>query len=105
MKVEIKEEIYRKIEERVKTKEEFKDVEEYIEHILKQVIKKLESKKQVPAFSEEEEKAVKDESKSKTNLIDEAKKYFDQAQTAQQKGDWAVYGENIEKLESILNQL
>lgn len=64
----------------------------------------VETKTQV-SNDTKEEKTDKAESKSTINLVDEAKKYFEQAQVAQQKGDWTAYGENINKLEEILQQL
>lgn len=58
-----------------------------------------------------EEAVVKDDDigkeneKSREDLIKEAKGYFEQAQTAQQNGDWAEYGEYIKKLEETLGKL
>ncbi|MCK4554927.1 UPF0182 family protein, partial [Candidatus Parcubacteria bacterium] len=41
---------------------------------------------------------------SKEDLFKEAKKYFDRAMEAQRKGDWSLYGQEIEKLKKILEQ-
>jgi len=38
------------------------------------------------------------------DLLKEAKKYFDRAMEAQRRGDWSLYGEEIEKLRKILEQ-
>lgn len=40
----------------------------------------------------------------KKDLLEEAKKYFDRAMEAQRRGDWSLYGEEIEKLRKILEQ-
>ncbi len=40
----------------------------------------------------------------KEDLLEEAKKYFDRAMEAQRRGDWSLYGEEIEKLKKILEQ-
>ena len=42
---------------------------------------------------------------SDKNLIQQAKEYYDNALNAQQKGDWALYGQEIEKLGEILKSL
>lgn len=39
------------------------------------------------------------------NLLEQAKKHYDNALKAQQKGDWALYGEEIEKLGEIIKSL
>lgn len=44
-------------------------------------------------------------SKELTDKIKEAKQYFDAAQDAQKNGDWAGYGNNIKKLQEILNEI
>lgn len=38
------------------------------------------------------------------DLFEEAKKYFDSAIEAQRRGDWSLYGEEIEKLRKIFEQ-
>lgn len=38
-------------------------------------------------------------------LIKQAQKHFDRAQKSQQKGDWAGYGEALDELEKVLNEL
>lgn len=45
------------------------------------------------------------EDKDIHNLIDKANQYFEDSKAASQRGDWAEYGELIEKLEGALNQL
>jgi len=42
---------------------------------------------------------------SDKNLIQQAKEYYDNALNAQQRGDWALYGQEIEKLGEILKSL
>lgn len=39
------------------------------------------------------------------DLIKQANNVFNEATEAQQRGDWASYGENLEELEDLLNQL
>ncbi|RUM35166.1 MAG: CopG family transcriptional regulator [Archaeoglobus sp.] len=58
MKVEIPDEIYRKIEERVK-ETEFKSVDEYVAYILREVLESLEEEED-QVFSEEEEEKVRE---------------------------------------------
>ena len=43
--------------------------------------------------------------KNQKELIVEAKEYFQRAIQAQKQGDWALYGQEINKLSEILNQL
>ena len=50
----------------------------------------------------EAEKEEPLEEAPKKNLLEEAKKYFDGAMEAQRRGDWSLYGEEIEKLRKIL---
>ena len=42
---------------------------------------------------------------TQTELIQKAVEAFENAEAAQQKGDWAGYGEYLEELENYLNQL
>ncbi len=42
---------------------------------------------------------------SVSQLIEQANRYFNQAQTAQRTGQWAEYGRSIERLEETLRQL
>ena len=42
---------------------------------------------------------------SEKELIDKAVKAFDKAQTAQQNGDWAAYGEYLDQLDKYLHEL
>ena len=44
------------------------------------------------------------ESKDK-QLIKKARDHFDASQEAQKKGDWALYGEELKKLETTLREL
>ncbi|MBD3259842.1 CopG family transcriptional regulator [Candidatus Woesearchaeota archaeon] len=62
MKIEIKDEFIKKIENRIKQTDEFKSVEEYVNYIIEQVVSKLENKKEEskPVFSKEDEEKVKD---------------------------------------------
>ena len=70
----------------------------------------------------EEEKPSKTEKKEKTSaqiepkknekmeredkiLIKKARDHFDASQEAQKKGDWALYGEELKKLETTLTEL
>ena len=39
------------------------------------------------------------------DLIDQASRYFNQAQSAQRAGDWAEYGRSLQLLEETLKQL
>ncbi len=59
MKVEIPDELYRKIEERVK-ETEFDSVDEYVAFVLKEVLESLEEEEEEQVFSEEEEEKVKE---------------------------------------------
>jgi len=52
MKVEIPDELYRKIEERVK-ETEFNSVDEYVAFVLKEVLESLEEEEEEQVFSEE----------------------------------------------------
>jgi uncharacterized membrane protein (UPF0182 family) len=38
-------------------------------------------------------------------LAAEAKTHFDNAQAAQRAGDWALYGEELKKLEDVLTRM
>ncbi len=59
MKVEIPDELYRKIEERVK-ETEFDSVDEYVTFVLQEVLASLEEDEEEQVFSEEEEEKVKE---------------------------------------------
>ena len=58
MKVEIKDEIVTKLEERINHKKDFENVDTYVNYILEQVVKKFESKED--AYTKEEEEKVKE---------------------------------------------
>ncbi len=58
MKVEVPDEIYRKLEERVK-ETSFSSVDEYVTYILREVLASLEEEEE-EVFSEEEEEKVKE---------------------------------------------
>ena len=67
MKVQIKDEIVKRLKKRVEESDEFKDVESYINYILKQVVERLKEesgKKEKKVYSKEEEKKVKERLKS-----------------------------------------
>lgn len=60
--------------------------------------------------NKEEEKASKDEQKEKTEQLDnsefkKAKELYDKAMEAQKKGDWANYGEYINQLGKLLENV
>ncbi len=64
MKIEIPEQISKKLQERVNRTNEFNNVEEYVNYILKQVVERLEKEKDTsqeePVFSKEDEEKVKE---------------------------------------------
>jgi len=64
MEIKIKEEITKKLQERVDSTDEFNNVEEYVDYILKQVVERLEGEKpekeEGPVFSKEDEEKVKE---------------------------------------------
>jgi len=60
MKIDVTEEIAKKIQERVDSTDEFKDIEEYINYILKQVVERLEGKQETKTFSKEDEEKIKE---------------------------------------------
>jgi len=67
MKIEIPEELAKKLQKRVDSTDEFDSVEAYVEYILKQVVERLENESkedEKPAFSEEDEEKVKDRLRS-----------------------------------------
>lgn len=67
MKIEIPEELAKKLQKRVDSTDEFDSVDAYIEYILKQVVERLENESkedEKPAFSEEDEEKVKDRLRS-----------------------------------------
>ena len=67
MKVDIPDEITKKLQKRVDSTGEFDSVQAYVEYILKQVVDRLEQEKEEnekPAFSEEDEEKVKERLKS-----------------------------------------
>jgi len=67
MKVDINEEIAKKLQKRVDSTDEFDSVQKYIEYILKQVVERLEQEQgedDTPAYSEEDEEKVKDRLRS-----------------------------------------
>lgn len=57
--INLPEEVYQKLEERVKKTNEFKSLEEYIVYVLKQVVEKLSEEEQEDVYSPEEEEEVK----------------------------------------------
>lgn len=68
LKVEIPEEIIKKLKERVDSADEFKDVEEYVNYILKQVVERLDTEKEEKKESKEETYSQEDEEKVKERL-------------------------------------
>lgn len=66
MKIEIKEEIAKKLKKRVNELEEFSSVDEYVGYILEQVIEKLEKENKIEkdSVSSEDEKKVKERLRS-----------------------------------------
>lgn len=67
MKVDITEEIAKKLQKRVDSTDEFGSVQAYVEYILKQVVERLENESKeddTPAYSEEDEEKVKDRLRS-----------------------------------------
>ena len=67
MKVDITEEIAKKLQKRVDSTDEFDSVQAYVEYILKQVVERLENESKeddTPAYSEEDEEKVKDRLRS-----------------------------------------
>ena len=67
MKVDINEEIAKKLQKRVDSTDEFDSVQKYVEYILKQVVERLEQEQKeddTPAYNEEDEEKVKDRLRS-----------------------------------------
>ena len=66
MKIDIPEDLAKKLQKRVDSTDEFDSVEAYVSYILKQVVERLEneSKEEKPAFSEEDEEKVKERLRS-----------------------------------------
>ena len=66
MKIEIPEELIKKLQKRVDATDEFDSVEAYISYIIKQVVERLETegKEEKSAFSEADEEKVKDRLRS-----------------------------------------
>lgn len=65
MKINIKEEIAKKLKKRVDESDEFKNIEEYVNYILNQVVERLKKEnKEKEVYSEEDEKKVKERLKS-----------------------------------------
>ena len=59
MKVEISDDIARKLIERIEEKKDFGSVDENVNHILQQVVERLKSEKE-QSFSNEDEEKVKE---------------------------------------------
>jgi hypothetical protein len=67
MKIEIPEDLVKKLQKRVDSTDEFDSVEAYVIYILKQVVERLETENkedEKPAFSEEDEEKVKERLRS-----------------------------------------
>ncbi|MBW2985809.1 CopG family transcriptional regulator [Candidatus Woesearchaeota archaeon] len=67
MKIEIPEDLIKKLQKRVDSTDEFDSVEAYVSYILKQVVERLETENkedEKPAFSEEDEAKVKERLRS-----------------------------------------
>ncbi len=67
MKIEIPEDLVKKLQKRVDSTDEFDSVEAYVSYILKQVVERLETENkedEKPAFSEEDEEKVKERLRS-----------------------------------------
>jgi len=72
-----------------------------MEPTLEQAIEKI-----FGVHKEEEKKPEKEYDNANINdLIEQANSLFAEATKASQNGNWALYGDNIKKLENILNQL
>lgn len=72
-----------------------------MEPTLEQAIEKI-----FGVHKEEEKKPEKEYNNADINdLIEQANNLFAEATKASQNGNWALYGDNIKKLENILNQL
>ncbi|HBD63094.1 MAG TPA: UPF0182 family protein [Clostridiales bacterium] len=72
-----------------------------MEPTLEQAIEKI-----FGVHKEEEKKPEKEYNNANINdLIEQANNLFAEATKASQNGNWALYGDNIRKLENILNQL
>ncbi len=59
MKVEISDEIVKRLKKRIEEKRDFKSIDQYVNYILQQVVERLDSEKD-GSFSKEEEEKVKE---------------------------------------------
>ena len=59
MKVEISDDIVKRLKKRIEEKGDFKSIDEYVNYILQQVVERLDSEKE-GSFSKEEEEKVKE---------------------------------------------
>lgn len=69
-----------------------------------EISKQRATKNENKISEQDPKKNVKSESGNK-NLIKKAREHFDASQEAQKKGDWALYGEELRKLETTLREL
>ncbi|WKY48392.1 UPF0182 family protein [Eubacteriaceae bacterium ES3] len=53
----------------------------------------------------EESSSVQQDGNVSTSLVSQANALFDEAQAAQQAGDWALYGQKLDELEAVLKNM
>jgi len=56
-------------------------------------------------FGKSKPVVINKENKPKTNLIEDAQKYYDLLENSMKKGDWASFGNNLDKLGNVIKNL